>query len=432
VTEPRHRLSNLSKAPSSAAAPSASGSADELTVLYVDGGIGFGGSSKSLALALNGLTNVRKLMISAQQPNLIRELFPSIRTWTFKGWINYRTRDRFSEFVEALPCPARLRAWAMKAYAALDLMAGHMNAYRVARLVRRHKVDLIHMNNGFSPPEVVLAARMTGVPLIGHLRGIAVPPFSPGFRDLIAQAECTIAVSDAAGAALKIAVPGARIETIHNPVDFSRMTDALPARAAIRTELGATDDDFVVGIFGRIVQWKGQLEFVEACIGAMEQNPKVLAVIVGSISDGSAKYLEAVEQAIGASPFPHRFVLTGYRSDVEALYAAMDTVVHASTSPEPFGRVIAEAMAAGKPVIAMDAGGPREIITPEVDGLLVPPGDSESMRRAILELAGDANRCATMGARAKETATSRFTIARHAEEILKVYRRVLAARGGAS
>jgi glycosyltransferase involved in cell wall biosynthesis len=202
----------------------------------------------------------------------------------------------------------------------------------------------------------------------------------------------------------------------------------LSERGDVRAELGVRDSDVLVGIFGRIVEWKGQREFVQAMLQAMARNPHLVAVIVGDVSDGPKSYLDEVRAIIDASPFADRFIVTGYREDVARFYAAIDIAVHASTLPEPFGMVIPEAMAAGLPVIATDAGGPREIVNHGVDGLRVPPSDVGAMADAILELSFDPARRQAMGARGKAVVARKFTIERNAESVRNVYEALLSDR----
>ena len=84
-----------------------------------------------------------------------------------------------------------------------------------------------------------------------------------------------------------------------------------------------------------------------------------------------------------------RVDFTGHVDDVAAELATLDVVVHASTIPEPFGQVVIEAMAAGVPIIAADAGGPAEVVTDGVDGLLVAMGDVDALAGALTRMAGD-------------------------------------------
>jgi glycosyltransferase involved in cell wall biosynthesis len=110
---------------------------------------------------------------------------------------------------------------------------------------------------------------------------------------------------------------------------------------------------------------------------------------------------------------------------------ALDVVVHASTEPEPFGLVIAEAMACGRAVIAANAGGAAELVTPGVDALVHRPGDAASLANAIESLASDAALRQRMGVAARQTAVRRFDRRRLAGELLPVYQRVAAGAASA-
>lgn len=400
-------------------------------MLYVDWSSGFGGSSKSLALTLKGLSEVRKLMITAQDPGIVQELFGSLPRWRFRRWINYRTRARITDAFSpsGLSIPGTVM---LKAYALLDIGLTALNTLRLAHIISKYHVDLVHINNGFLPHEGVLAARMNGVPVVGHLRGIPRMPLSASVVRKVREAGCTIAVSDAAAAELREAVPDAVIVTVYDPVDLDRVRRASGSRQKIREELQAKDNDLLVGIFGRVVRWKGQLEFVAACVAAMKDDSRIRAVVVGDVSDGSQKYMQEIREAVTASPFPERFIFTGYRSDVEEMFAAMDIVVHASIVAEPFGMVIPEAMAAGKAVVATDAGGPREIVTHGLDGLLVPPGNVSAMCEAIVQLAQDESLRAELGQQAERTVAERYTVEQNAREITRIYEQVLWRHSGAA
>ncbi len=100
--------------------------------------------------------------------------------------------------------------------------------------------------------------------------------------------------------------------------------------------------------------------------------------------------------------------MTGFRDDVPDCLAALDVAVHASTSPEPFGLGLIEAMAAGTALVAADGGATREIVTPGVDGLLTPPGDHEALATALLALCDDEPRRLSLAEQGERTARQRF------------------------
>src|SRR5690606_40646159 len=188
-----------------------------------------------------------------------------------------------------------------------------------------------------------------------------------------------------------------------------------------RRRLEVSSRDVVVGLFGRVVPWKGQREFVHAMMSAMERDPDLVAVLVGDASDGAKEYEQTVKDLIADSGFQDRFRLTGYVEEVEPLYHAMDIIVHASIEPEPCGMVVMEGMAAGKPVVATDAGGPRELISDGVHGYLVPPADPDAMTTAILRLATAPDLRNSMGAAGHDRALERFDIPVAAGRLRRIY-----------
>ena len=389
-------------------------------IMFVDCSVGFGGAARSLALLLQRFREPPPVLVSSQTPDILLSLFPGVVTYRFRGVFSYRNFDAVKARLESLPGP--LRWLLLKGLAVLDLLVSMVNVARFIRLMRRHRIELVHLNNGILPPEAIVAARLLKIPSVAHLRGIPGLELGLGNR-LARQVDAIIAISQAVGSAVPAGSPP--VYVIHNYVDVTPFDEAGPAAQRLREEWGAGPDDVVVGIFGRVVEWKGQLEFTEAVLAAMAENPRIRAAIIGDESDGHREYYRRIGEMVAASPFPSRFVLAGYRRDVEACYAATDIVVHASIEPEPFGRVLIEAMAARKPVIASAEGGPLEIVTPGVDGLLVPPGDVGALQRAVLDLAGDARRRAALGEAGYAHAGARFGPEAAAAQVEKVYREVL-------
>ena len=148
--------------------------------------------------------------------------------------------------------------------------------------------------------------------------------------------------------------------------------------AAATAELGL-DEGPVIGLFGRLAAWKGQ----HILVRALTQLPDAQALLVGDALFGEQAYRSDLEAEIERSGLASRVHLAGFRSDIPALMQLCDVVVHTSTAPEPFGRVIVEAMLARRPVIASDAGGAAEIIEHGRSGLLIRPGVPQVLAEAI-------------------------------------------------
>jgi len=118
----------------------------------------------------------------------------------------------------------------------------------------------------------------------------------------------------------------------------------------------------------------------------------------------------------------------GFVHDVPKLLMEVDVLVHASVIPEPFGQVVIEGMAAGLAVIAADAGGPAEVITNDVDGLLYPPGDASALAAHLRTLADDPTARLRLANHAVRTA-EKYELANVAAQCVEIYKWTLARQG---
>lgn len=161
----------------------------------------------------------------------------------------------------------------------------------------------------------------------------------------------------------------------------------------------------LIGMFGRISRWKGQEVFLKA----IAQVPHVNAVIVGAALFGEEAHERRMRDLAKELGLEGRVVFVGHVNDVMTLMAACDVVAHCSTSPEPFGLVIAEAMLAGTPVIASDAGGAREIVTQSETGQLTPLADHEALAAAIRRYLDDPPWSRQLAQQARARAREKFS-----------------------
>lgn len=403
-----------------------------LRILFVDYTVGFGGAVRSLARLRDGLEalEVDTWIVTSQTPGILEEWYGDGRVLTFRSLVNYRWLQQ----------QRARRPWLARPLALLNAVATGWNYLKLRRIFKEIRPHIVHLNAGESPGEAMRAAEASELPWVVHARGFPVPAESRGRPDpyLEPTGAHFIAVSKAVGEA--ILQEGARPERVHvvyNPVDLAAFlsgstgNDAPPGEEArieeLRGELGLPLDANVLGIFGRVVPWKGHEEALEAVLPLFREDPRTHLLVVGDAGgdpEGEAllQRLEAHADTRGVDAQLH---LAGYRSDVEALYRICDVVLHTSVEPEPFGRTVVEAMASSRPVVASPLGGPAEIVEDGVTGFLVDPRDEELWRERVRTLLGDPELRAEMGARGREVVERRFSAERHAREVLGVYTRIL-------
>ena len=169
----------------------------------------------------------------------------------------------------------------------------------------------------------------------------------------------------------------------------------------------ALDGKFLVGVFGRLSPWKGQHIVIDALCGL----PDAHILLVGEALFGEQAYADDLRKRARSKGVEDRVHFLGFRRDIPVLMKLVDVVVHASTSPEPFGRVIVEAMLSNRPVIATRAGGVIEIIENEKTGLLVEPGSASELVTALQRLRIRGKFTEQLTSAAKDRAVHAFSVA---------------------
>ncbi|MDH6295054.1 glycosyltransferase family 4 protein [Agrobacterium fabrum] len=197
-----------------------------------------------------------------------------------------------------------------------------------------------------------------------------------------------------------------KVRIVYNGFDpaKAKLHDAGTA-ARLRAELGLGPQP-LVGLFGRLSEWKGQHVFLDA-LAAMEG---VQAVIVGGALFGQEAYEARIREQASRLGLDGRVRFLGFRSDVPELMASMDVVAHTSIVAEPFGRVVVEAMMCGRPVVATRGGGVTEIIRDGETGLLVPPGDASALAAALGTILSDPALAQRLGQSGREDVSDRFSL----------------------
>ena len=221
---------------------------------------------------------------------------------------------------------------------------------------------------------------------------------------------------------------GLPVATVLNAVDLDRFSNCGP-RADLDELAGlppAAPDVVRVGLLATFGRWKGHTTFLDA-IARLPQLPVRAYVVGGAVyrTDDSQHTLDDLRCHAARIGVADRVGFTGFVARPDDAIRALDIVVHASTSPEPFGLVIVEAMACGRAVVASATGGAREIFTPGVDALSHVPGRADELAARIEELVRDAGERQRLGREGRRTAERRFDRARLAADLLPVYQRAI-------
>jgi glycosyltransferase involved in cell wall biosynthesis len=303
------------------------------------------------------------------------------------------------------------------------------NAKRLTRLIRRLGIDVIHARSRAPAWSAWLAARATGRHFVTtfHNAYESGGRLKRRYNSVMARGERVIAISDfvAEHAARVYGVGPERLRTIPRGVDlevFSPQRIGGPRIAALAREWRLPEVAPVVMLPGRLTRWKGGLDFIAAA--ALLGRPDVCYVLVGAQQHhGFRRELEAAIAGISPNGI---FRIVEECHDMPAAYMLADVVVSASSDPEGFGRVIAEALAMGRPAIATDHGGARQTVVPRVTGWLVPPHDPAALAAAIGEaLSLGPEERALLAARATAHIAADFTCATMCARTIAVYEELL-------
>lgn len=273
-----------------------------------------------------------------------------------------------------------------------------VSTFRIAALLKRERVDLVHANTVTVLP-AAFAAALARRPLVWHLHEIVGERRGKGALVWLvrALADRLVVVSDAARASLGGAGHGTGVEVIPN---------GTPDRGASP----GPRDPLLVAYVGRLSERKGPDLVLEAAGRLASRHPAVRWVFAGDEFGGGGTLLARLRERAAELGLSGNVEFRPFREDVADLYAEALVVVSPSVLPESFGLVLLEAMMSGRAVVASDHGGPRELVVDGTTGRLVPPGDVESLSRALGDLLDDPAAAAAMGRAGRERALTRFSL----------------------
>lgn len=290
------------------------------------------------------------------------------------------------------------------------------------RFVREKRVNVVHCH---LPQDHWLSAfalrvfKMTGCLVVRTVHRFAPPRPDPFHRWLFKKATDLIITPTKALAELlssHLKLNPERLRVVYGAVDTNRFHPGIDKKL-IREKFGIPVNVPVAGLVARLRKDRGIYWLMESIPLVLRKIPDAYFVIVGR---GELKYW--LKDFIKKSPYGKHILRTGYRSnDLPETYAAFDCSLFLGLGSEGSCRAVLEAMASGKPVIALNDGGLKEVITPGENGLLVSPQNRRELAEAIINLFSSTERREKMGITARQTIERRFTEERRATETLALY-----------
>lgn len=304
------------------------------------------------------------------------------------------------------------------------------------KLIRHERPDVIQ-TNGMKAHLLGSWAAPRDVPVVWHLHDDLSGRALMGrfLRGSLRRKLTVVAVSRfVAEGAVKVLGPAVNVVPILNALDIQRFSPGVGIGSELDVIAGfppAPDGTARVGLVATYARWKGHEVFFEA-IARVPRGRPVRFIIAGSPlyrGSGSQWSLEELRTKADSLGVLDRVGFVPHRGDPETLYRALDVVVHASTRPEPFGRVIVEAMACGRAVVATPFGGAAELFTDGVSALGCPPGDSSALAAAIVRLIDNPALRSRLGETGRIEALDRFDRKRLGAEWGRLYRGIMAEDG---
>ena len=304
------------------------------------------------------------------------------------------------------------------------------NIGRLVKAIRAHNIDIVHARSRAPAWSARMAAARAGVHFVTTFHGTynAGNPLKKTYNAIMTKGERVIAISEFIGEHVigDYGADPARVVVIPRGIDLGVFDRAAvsPERMIRLAQSWRLDDGVpVVMLPGRLTEWKGQAVLIEAI--ARLGRADIRCILVGD-DQGRSGYRKRLEEEIARLGLETVVHIVGHCNDMPAAYMLADVVVSASTDPEAFGRVAAEAQALGRLVVATDHGASRETVIDNVTGWLVAPGDAQALAEGLrIALATGMEARDAMAARGIAHVRKNFGKERMSVQTLSVYKEVL-------
>jgi glycosyltransferase involved in cell wall biosynthesis len=397
-------------------------------VVYVENGIGYGGAVTCLRHLVRALDRSRfdPIVVTGQSSDPYAGIAEDARWFCIPDRridVGALRRNLGSSATpDAVP---GLRTLLLQLIARLDDAANFLPFFlRLTWFLVRVRPALVHVNNEpLCNRAAVLAASMLRIPLVCHVRGDQFGSRSMALLFRLPDRFIPVSrwIAESIG---RFGVRQRDSTLIYDGLDFGRF-DGAAGGSEFRSRFGIPENAFAIGLPGVLIPWKGQAMFLEAARQLVSELPDARFVVIGGTPDECAPFEQELRDFVATRNLQRNVVFTGHVDDMASVYSALDVVVSASTSPEPLGMVVVEAMAMGRAVIAPSHGGALEVIDDERTGLLFTPNDAASLASAVRRLYDDEALRVKLASAGRAAVIDKFSIANSARAVEAVYGQVL-------
>jgi glycosyltransferase involved in cell wall biosynthesis len=292
----------------------------------------------------------------------------------------------------------------------------------LARLVREHRIQVVHCHKGKARTLALLAGLLTRVPVLILNRGVSFPLDRWNRLGYItARVTAVVAVCESIKRRLVASgVPADKIEVIYSGTDLARFHPGVDG-APVRRELGLAAGEALVTQIG-IRSWRGNEDVLDAMVRVHREAPHARVLFVGA-PPARILSLGAKARARGLGGV---VTVLGHREDVPEILAASDLVVDASYAGLGLTGSIREALAVETPVVATDLEGMPELVANGETGLLVPPRNPEALGQAILHMLENMPRAKAMARAGRKRVEALFSLTAKLDRTEALYRKLVA------
>jgi glycosyltransferase involved in cell wall biosynthesis len=302
----------------------------------------------------------------------------------------------------------------------------------ICTLIRETGVDLLHAHLMNAHTAAAIAGKLTDTPTVATLHGMSLHPQEISVARTTGS-HTIVVCREAWSQAIAVGLAADVVSLVPNGIDLSVYHPASADRSVLRSAIGISADDFLIGFVGRLAWEKGPDKFLKAAEQILQQRPEIQFAMVGT---GAME--KELGEAIKRRGLERNIHLAGVWRDPSMVYPALDLMLHTSRA-DAMPLALLEAMASGVPVVAIGVGGVPELIEAGETGLLIGtnewpgivseyPGDWDGVAKAALNLIEHRDRLGRMSALSVSRATALYDIRQSASATANIFRQMLRVR----